>query len=251
MKSYLRDYVKEVCRAIWSGLGITDTTVIVVILIFVLVNYAFGTNYEHPSGPLIAVLAISFIVFKVLQGSYQLYARERFRREQLEHRLVPQIRAELPQLADTFVALAQDRPQLPATYVRLPIKNTSAGTARECSAKLMKIEFLDCEGWRQLPYNDTLDMAWANKASGTRQIDLAPGSTDLLDVVYAVEGAQEMRLATIVRPSYPGLMSQAGQYQFTIEVTTADMAPQIVRLRVHWGFDRQTLSFPADPIESL
>jgi len=53
-----------------------------------------------------------------------------------------------------------------ATYVRLRIKNVGRATARHCSARLIKIERQNQKGsYTELPYTDTLDMAWSNKAN--------------------------------------------------------------------------------------
>lgn len=171
-----------------------------------------------------------------------------WRREELEALLVPQLVPQAPNVASTTKQVGLSR--IRARYVRVPIKNASKGTARRCSARLVRIEHQNDDGsWRELAYNDTLDMAWANKTPGTREIDLAAESVDLLDVVYAVEGSRELHLATVVVPSYPNLMGLPGHYRFTFNLNSENAGPRIVTLRVHWGFDIDALGFPSDPVE--
>lgn len=108
---YLSDYLRALLRAVWSGFGITDTLVVVIILILAVTDYILGTHYEHPSGVLIAALAVVFILFELCRTSFQLYAGERAERERLQQRMMPQLTPEEPQLANAYIALARDRPQ--------------------------------------------------------------------------------------------------------------------------------------------
>jgi hypothetical protein len=78
-------------------------------------------------------------------------------------------------------------------------------------------------------------MAWSNKAD--REIDIPPGATAMLDVVFSAQGSQELHLATINRPaSYSGLLTLAGGYQFTLQIHCANGgAPTTAQVRAHWG----------------
>jgi hypothetical protein len=163
-----------------------------------------------------------------------------------EQERLPLLAPEAPQLAPTFFTVV-NKPSVPATYIRVPIRNTSKGTATRCSAKLLKIEFIGKDGWRALPYVDALDMAWANKAPGTKEIDLGPDGVDILEVAYTVDGSREMRIASIVPANYPGLMSLPGDYRFTFQLASSNAGSRTVKLRVQWNFDRPL--FPSDPIE--
>jgi hypothetical protein len=248
---YLPDYLCALLKGVWSGFGITDTAVVVLIVVAFLLGWFTGTTFqEHPPGWLITLLASALVAFEVLRSAYQLYATERDQRERLELRLVPQLSPQAPNLAQST---RQAGPSLVrAMYVRVPIKNTSEGTASRCSARLIKIEHQSADGsWRQLAYNDVLDMAWANKPAGTREVDLGPNGVDLLDLVYAIERSRELHLATIVIPHYPNLMGLAGHYRFTIHLTSEKAATRTITVRIHWGFDIDTLNFPGDPIQIL
>jgi hypothetical protein len=166
----------------------------------------------------------------------------------LEARLAPQLIPLTPHIASTAKA---DGPRtIRAKYVRVPIQNGGEGTALRCSARLIRIEHQNGDGpWRSLAYNDTLDMAWANKQPSTREVDLGPHDTDVLDVVYAVERDRELHLATIVVPAYPNLMGLPGHYRFTFRITSENAGAQTVGLRVHWGLNIDALDFPGNPIE--
>jgi hypothetical protein len=253
---YLRDYLLALTRALWSGFGITDTSVVVLIVFLFLIGWSTGTHFEeHPPAWLVTALASALIVFEVLRTAYQLYAIERERREQLEQERVPQLSPEQPNLASTFKVVSPDKPRFPATYVRLPIRNTSTGTATRCSAKLLKIEFLGAmergrAGWRTLPYNDTLDMGWANKpVHDSREVGLGPDSVDTLDVVYVLDGSRELHIASIIPTNYPNLMGLAGDYRFTLQLASTNAGSRTVRLGVHWDF--KAFTFPGDPVEII
>jgi hypothetical protein len=180
-KKYLRDYLLALMRALWSGFGITDTSVVVLIVLIFLSSWFTGSHFqEHPPGWLITALAFVLIVFEVQRTAYQLYVTEREKREQLDHQRKPELTAGCPNVAPTFKKVSHDKPRVPARYVRVPIRNISKGTATRCSAKLLTIEFLGAmdqgrAGWRPLAYTDTLDMAWANKPTvdASREVDLA------------------------------------------------------------------------------
>jgi hypothetical protein len=92
-------------------------------------------------------------------------------------------------------------------------------------------------------------MAWANKPTPIREVNLGPGSRDTLDVVYAVEGERELHFATIVPPYYPGMMSLSGEYRFTFLLTSNNAASRTVKLKVHWPFDIHLLRLPTNPLE--
>jgi hypothetical protein len=248
----LADYCRAFCRALWAGFGRTDTSVIIIIVaLFVVGQFTDIHSERHPPGSWVTILAIIFIVYEFLKTAYRLYANERGRREQLDQQRLPQLTPEQPNLAPTFKKAGPDQPHVPVRYVRVPIRNTSEGTATRCSARLFRIEFLDRAGWRPLAYNDTLDMAWANKptADGSQEVDLAPDSVDTLDVVYVVHGSRELHLASVVPANYPGLMGLAGDYRFTFQLASTNAGSRTVRLRVHWDFN--ALVFPADAIEII
>src|SRR6516165_248524 len=82
-KGYLADFVKAVLRGIWAGFGITDTAVIVIIVLLYLGGQVglSGGFEEHPPGWLITALAVIFIGFEILRSTYQLYVSERAQRE--------------------------------------------------------------------------------------------------------------------------------------------------------------------------
>jgi hypothetical protein len=251
---YLGDYCREFGRALWHGLGITDTSVIVVIVALFIVRQFMSIHHElHPPAWLVTALAGVFITYKFLETAFRLYAAERERREQLEEERKPQLIPEQPNLAPTFKFVSKDKPRFPVTYVRVPIRNASAATAAHCSAKLLKIEHLSARdgsnsGWRALAYSDTLDLAWANKpADDSREIDLAPGNVDTLDVAYVFDGSRELRIASIIPANYPSLMGLAGDYRFTVQLASSNAGSRTIRLRVHWDF--KTLTFPGDPVE--
>jgi hypothetical protein len=244
-KGYLRDYCWALARAVWSGFGLTDTLVVVLIVLLFLASW-FGIPHveEHPPGWLVTVLAFAFIGFEVLRSAYHLYAEERHGRERLELLSKPQLGPGELHLAPTFKHVP-NKPSIPVTYARLSIRNTSEGFANHCSAKLIQVEFEDPRsGWRTLPYKDTLDMAWSNKApDSSRLIDLGPQGVDTLDLIYFVQGNRELRIASIIPANYPGLMSLAGEYRLTLQVTSANAGSQLVGVRLRWDFN--SVSFPA------
>lgn len=75
---YLRDYLRALLRGVWSGFGITDTLVVVLIVLLFILGWFRDTHFrEHPPAWLVALLASSLIAFEVLRSAYQLYATER------------------------------------------------------------------------------------------------------------------------------------------------------------------------------
>jgi hypothetical protein len=263
-KRYLADFRRALLNAFWSGVGITDTMIVVVIVLLFAASFFTGMaerlsppewlltaiHESHPPGWLIALMAAMFVIYEFWRTSYRLYAGERSQREQLEKRLVPQL---VPEEPHTVMTTMQSGPRAgsQAIYVRVRIRNASAGTAVGCSAKLLEIEFLDERtGWRRLPYKDTLDMSWANKSTIIRELDLAPGNLDTLDIVYAIDGDHELHLATLAWSYHTGMLSLAGEYRFTFLLTCNNAASRTVRLKVHWNFDIKTLRFPREnPLE--
>ncbi len=160
----------------------------------------------------------------------------------------PALTAESPNLAPTSKRIGGSIVR--ATYVRLRIKNVGRATARHCSARLIKIERQNQKGsYTELPYTDTLDMAWSNKAEHESRIsDIPAGSSDNLDIVFAIDGSDQLYLATIIFPNYPNLMRARGEYRFTMVVGAEEALPSTVQLRVHWGGGIEALSLPADPV---
>ena len=153
-------------------------------------------------------------------------------------------------MASAHKFVSPQKPQIPAIYVRLRVKNTGAETADGCSAKLLKIELRDKDGNRVLGYMDTHSLAWANKPPGNGETtNIHPGGVDTLDIVYADQGSQELHIASVVPANYPGLMRLAGQYQFTIQLGSKNAASRIVRVRVHWGLGLSTLGFPSNAFD--
>ncbi len=246
---YLSDFRRAFLKALWSGFGTTDTA-IVVIIVFLFPASFFTDIAEphlpgwlitaiqelHPPGWFIVVMAATFVLYEFLRTSHRLYAGEREQREQLEQQLVPQLVPEQPHTVPTMIQTGPGS-GTQAVYVRVPIRNSSKGTAYGCAAKLLEIEFLkEKEGWHKLPYRDTLDMPWANKPTAIRELNLDHGS-------------RELHLATLVGTKYPGMMSLAGEYRFTFLLTSNNAASRTVRLKVHWNFDIHTLRFPTTPLE--
>ncbi len=161
----------------------------------------------------------------------------------------PALTAESPHLAPTFKPRI-DGATVRAIYVRLPIRNVGRATARHCSARLIRIERQNEEGsYTTLPYTDTLDMAWSNKAEHESRIsDIPAGNSDNLDIVFATAGSDQLYLATIIFPDYPNLMQARGEYRFTMVVVAEESPPSTILLRVHWGGSIEALGFPADPV---
>jgi hypothetical protein len=92
-------------------------------------------------------------------------------------------------------------------------------------------------------------MAWSNKAEHESRIsDIPAGSSDNLDIVFAIDGSDQLYLATIIFPNYPNLMRARGEYRFTMVVGAEEALPSTVQLRVHWGGGIEALSLPADPV---
>jgi hypothetical protein len=86
-KIYLADFVKAVLRGIWDGFGITDTIIIVIIVLFYLsARMGLSGSEDHPPAWLVALLASIFVGIEVLRSIYQLYVRERTQREALQTR---------------------------------------------------------------------------------------------------------------------------------------------------------------------
>ncbi len=130
---------------------------------------------------------------------------------------VPQLTPERPHVPLAYrTSIDPGKPPIPAAYVRVAIRNMSAGSAFRCSAKLLKVELQDQTGWRTLPYQNVLDMTWANKPlNAGREVDLASDDVDILDIAHADEGSQELYIASLVPANYPSLMRMAGTYRFT------------------------------------
>jgi hypothetical protein len=241
---FLRDYLFVLARGIWSGFGLTDTSVIVaIVLIFIASFFAEISGEGHPPAWMVAGLSLFFVAFEVLRAAYQLYAKERQMRESLELAAKPQLALGAPSLAPTFKRVS-NKPSIPASYARLSIRNTGGGTVSKCSAKLVKIEYKDRQsGWRLLPYTDTLNMAWSNKSSpeASKEIDLHAQDADTLDLLYYVQGSRELHIASIVAANYPGLLALAGDYRLTLLLTSSSAGSQTAQVTLSWNF--QTISF--------
>jgi hypothetical protein len=250
---YLREYFKAVLHGVWSGFERTDTIVVVLIaLAYIVTTFSsyFKEGEYHPPAWLIALLSLCLIAYEIGRAQYQLYVSERKRREILEKQRAPALVPQDPNTASAYKFVSPQKPQIPAIYVRLRVKNTGAETAEGCSAKLLKIELQDKDGNRVLGYKDTHNLAWANKPPGYGEIiDLHPESVDTLDIVYADQGSHELHIASVVPANYPGLMRLAGQYQFTIQLGSKNAAGRIVRVRVHWGLGLSTLGFPSNAFD--
>ncbi|MGO8780250.1 MAG: hypothetical protein ACLQKK_15260 [Rhodomicrobium sp.] len=243
---YLGDFCRALLSALWRGFERTDTVIVVLIVIAFIWSYAGHAIHDpwHPPGWLVTVIAALFIIYHAFLATLRLYSEERSRREILETRLTPQIIARTPILDATVTADGRR-----ANYVRVPIENTSEGEARRTSARLSKIEYQEADDeFSDLGYRDNLDMPWSNKTAETsREISIHRGSTEYLDVVFGVEGTNEMLLATILKPyAYRGLMQRSGNYGITFQVTTLRGGALNVQMRIHWDGSFDRMSFPAD-----
>jgi hypothetical protein len=85
---YLSEYLKALLRGVWSGFGLTDTSIVVLIVIAFIGGWFTDTKFkEHPSAWLITWLALMLIIFEAFRSAYQLYAVERERVWLLEKQL--------------------------------------------------------------------------------------------------------------------------------------------------------------------
>jgi hypothetical protein len=237
---YLKDYVREVWRASYRALEITDTLVVAAIVVIGAAGSFLEHLHGHPPWWLIAY-ALALLVFygTFLRAPYRLYVRERKARENLERRLTPRLVVRPPEIATS----SHGGPS--AAYVRVPVSNESDEVARCCSARLIKIEVKDTRGIRELPYHDTLDLGWSNKPPGTRELDIRPHLTEWFDVVVTEQGQRCLTLATIVRPNtYESLMTIAGTYRFTIELASDGGGAHIFQVNVDYGMSLRSLAIP-------
>ena len=85
LKDTFFDFIKAVLRGIWDGFGITDTLVIVIIVLFYF-SGELGLHVfeDHPPAWLVTLIAGIFVAFEVLRATYRLYVTERKRREAYE-----------------------------------------------------------------------------------------------------------------------------------------------------------------------
>jgi len=101
---YLVDFRRAFLRALWSGFGITDMAVVVLIVLAYAGTYFVDIYLEqHPPGSLIAALVVIFIGYEFLRAANRLYAGERARREQLQQQLALQLMPEEPDVVSTTI----------------------------------------------------------------------------------------------------------------------------------------------------
>ena len=116
-KGYVADFVKAVLRGIWDGFGITDTLVIVIIVLFYFSSQLGLHVFEdHPPAWLVTLIAGIFVAVEALRATYRLYVTERKRREAYEDPLLigyPNVRvADNPQVLDLFQSRGPERDKL-------------------------------------------------------------------------------------------------------------------------------------------
>jgi len=204
---------------------------------------------DVPWRPLAAILAVAVVLWS-MRTTYKLYAEQREAREGLELRLVPRLKPGPPQIKYTHRRVGDS--EVRANYVQLPLHNIGGRTVMRCVAHLSRIELRFAKGFRELAYNDNLALAWASNPSPALHADIHPDATEVLDVVYAIEGSAELHLATRVElTTYADLMAAAGQYRFTFQVSSEGSRPRTMQLRVYWGLAIDTLALPADPLTVL
>jgi hypothetical protein len=244
-------YLIVIVKAIWNAFEKTETIVAIVLAAVAVWSWiSHGSTSEfHPPGVIVAALVAIFAIYQILKGMFFAYENERKQRERLQIKLTPLLKPGIPNVAAT--GMGDQR--IPARYFRIPILNGSAGVAKHCSARLTKIEITDRNGFRQLNFNDTLEMAWSNKpAENAKTIDIHPSVAETLDIVFAYQRSRVLHLATIIRPfAYENLMDLAGEYQFTVQVTCEGRAPLNMLVRCHWGLDFETLAPTGEPITIL
>jgi hypothetical protein len=243
---YLKDYIRELWRASYRALERIDTLVVLAIIVIGLSGAALEHLHGHPPWWLIGLTLLALVVFAFLRVPYLLYVKYRRAFEELERRLTSDLTVQPPE-----IALAHHGSN-PAAYVRVPVLNAGAQAAKRCSARLTKVSRRDARGSRDLQYRDTLDFGWSNKPPGTREIDIGPNLTEWFDVAVTEQGARTLYLATIVRPNtYKHLMTVAGTYVFTIELSSEDNGQQTFQVAVDYGLNVNSLRVPNDALTLL
>jgi hypothetical protein len=245
----LRDYLRELGRAARRGLDQTDSYAVLVAILLGVVSYwvpSIQPVAAHLPWWILAWLLLSFVIIRLFTTPYRIYVDHRKKIEGLEHRLTPRLNVRPPDIANTQTTAGK------AVYVRVPVYNDSEGAALGCTARLLKIEHLGKNGWRDLGYTDTLAIGWSNKSgSETRELAIHPGTAELLDLVYGIPHSRNLYLATIVQPNaYKSLMHLPGHYQFTLQITSANDGPRTAQVRIHWGYN-DTIGLPDDPVSQV
>jgi hypothetical protein len=253
-KHHRAEFHKALLPEIWQGFERADTAVVVVIVLVWIWSLAVPHYFHdpfHPPGWVVATLAVAFILWQFYKAALRLYAEERQRREQLEQRLTPRLTVGTPHIAANVPAW-DGSTRVIASYLRLRILNETDETISRCSANLIKVEFPSKNGWRELDYTDNLTMGWSNKTGDdSKRLNIQPHTSELLDVVYGVEHSRSLYLATVPpAAAYINLMTLAGDYQFTLQISSANTGYRRAQVRIHWSFGN-ALSEVEDAVTTL
>jgi hypothetical protein len=121
-------------------------------------------------------------------------------------------------------------------WLRVSVMNANGrGTAKNCRAFLIRIT-KDGEDI----YSDIRDLRWMHDRSDTHSgRDILPGMTHCVDVVGAAPKLEGLTVRTIIPWS---LLTDPGDYLFTIQVSAEEADAKVIKVQVHWDGKWESLS---------
>lgn len=236
-RRYISEYFQALLRGVWSGFGLTDTLIVVLIVVAFLAGWFTDTNFrEHPPAWLIACLAFLLIIFEAFRSAYQIYAVERERALRLER-----------QLARSDLTIQFDPDNIDECTLdegkgwiqfRMKITNTCGKTIHNCLGELARVK----SSLLSRPYVEKVPLTWARMVDITA-LEIHNGATRLLNVIQIYDGragvppkAQFISPADANNPIHP--FEQLGSYDCTVTVSGEETNSKYVSFTFNWTGNR-------------